>query len=256
MKQQLNLNDVTEFVEQNIGEFHQRRAENLQKLKLAQVLNRKNPYLFRAKNITTAQDLVKVLMDAHLSSQEETIFGEFLENLAIFVCKKVFDGRKSSAEGIDLEFNRDGVHYIVAIKSGPNWGNSSQIKKMKDNFKQAQRILRTSNNKENIQAVNGCCYGRDNKSDKGDYHKLCGQEFWEFISGNSQLYVEIIEPLGYRAKERNDEFYAEYGRILNLFTNEFFQKFCENGNIDWEKLVKLNSEKRIPKIKRDKAPRI
>jgi len=111
------------------------------------------------------------------------------------------------------------------------------------------RILRTSNNKENIQEVNGCCYGQDNKSNKGDYHKLCGQEFWEFVSGNSQLYVEIIQPLGYRAKERNDEFYAEYGRILNLFTNEFLKKFCENGNINWEKLVKLNSEKRIPKIK-------
>jgi len=63
--------------------------------------------------------------------------------------------------------------------------------------------------------------------------------------------VEIIEPLGYRAKERNGEFLVEYGRILNLFTNEFFQKFCENGNINWEKLVKLNSEKQIPKTKRN-----
>jgi DNA modification methylase len=29
-----------------------------------------------------------------------------------------------------------------------------------------------------------------------DYLKLCGQEFWEFISGNINLYVEIVEPLG------------------------------------------------------------
>jgi len=43
---------------------------------------------------------------------------------------------------------------------------------------------------------------------------LCRQEFWEFISGNSQLYLEIVEPLGYRAKERNKEFSEEYGRIL------------------------------------------
>ena len=31
--------------------------------------------------------------------------------------------------GIDLEFDKDGVRYIVTIKSGPNWGNSSQIGK-------------------------------------------------------------------------------------------------------------------------------
>lgn len=243
----LNLNDVVEFVEANIGDFHKRRADSFQKLKLSQVLERKNPYLFKAKNISTAQDLVKSLLDAHLSSQEESIFGEFLEKLAIFVCGQVFDGKKSSAEGIDLEFERDNILYIVSIKSGPNWGNSGQVKKMADNFKKAQKILRTSNARRNIQSVNGCCYGRDNQSNKGDYWKLCGQEFWEFISGNNQLYLEIIEPLGYRAKERNEEFSIEYGRLLNLFTNEFFQEFCVDGKINWENLVKFNSEKKSKK---------
>lgn len=238
---QINLNDVVSFVEENIGEFHERRADSLQSLKLTQVLKRKNPYLFKAKNINDAHDLVKLILDAHLSSQEETVFGEFLEKLAIFVCGKVFGGRKSSAEGIDLEFTRDNIFYVVSVKSGPNWGNSSQIKRMVDNFKQAKRILRTGNNKANIQAVNGCCYGRENQPDKGDYLKLCGQEFWEFISGNDRLFVDIVEPLGYRAKERNEEFYAEYSRILNLFTQEFMDDFCVDGRIDWDKLVRFNS---------------
>ena len=241
---QINLNDVVNFVEGNIGEFHERRAGSLQSLKLTQVLKRKNPYLFKAKNINDAHDLVKLILDAHLSSQEETIFGEFLEKLAIFVCGKVFGGRKSSAEGIDLEFTRENVIYVVAVKSGPNWGNSSQIKRMVDNFKQAKRILRTSNNKANIQAVNGCCYGQENQPDKVDYLKLCGQEFWEFISGNDSLFVDIVEPLGYRAKERNEEFFAEYSRILNLFTQEFMGDFCIDGRIDWDKLVRFNSGKK------------
>ncbi len=242
--QRINLNDVINFVEGNIGEFHKRRAESLQSLKLSQILKRKNPYLFKAKYINDAHDLIKLILDAHLSSQEETIFGEFLEKLAIFVCEKVFEGRKSSAEGIDLEFKRDDILYIVSVKSGPNWGNSSQIKRMVDNFKQAKRILRTGNNKANIQAVNGCCYGKESKPDKGDYLKLCGQEFWEFISGNDRLFVEIIEPLGYRAKERNEEFITEYSRILNLFTQEFMGEFSKNGSIDWDKLVRFNSGKK------------
>jgi len=242
----LNLDDVTAFVEQNIGSFHQRRVSSLQGLELQQILKRKNPYLFKAKNIQTAQDLVKSLLDAHLSSQEETIFGDFLESLAIFVCSQVFGGRKSAAEGIDLEFERDGVLYLVSIKSGPNWGNSSQVKRMVEDFKKAQRILRTSGNQKPIVAVNGCCYGRERQPDKGDYLKLCGQAFWTLISGNDQLYIEIIEPLGHQAKQHNDAFQAEYARLLNLFTQEFLQEFCTNGQIDWPKLVRFNSEKSTP----------
>ena len=239
----LNLNDVIAFVEQHIGSFHQRRIASLQALKLNQILKRKNPYLFKAKNIHTASDLVKSLLDAHLSSQEETIFGDFLESLAIFVCAKVFDGKKSAAEGIDLEFERDGKWYIVSIKSGPNWGNSSQIKRMIDNFKKAQRILRTSVKSMPIAAVNGCCYGKENQPDKGDYLKLCGQDFWELISGNDQLYIEIIEPLGHQAKQHNESFQKEYARLINLFTQDFLQEFCVNGQIDWQKLVQFNSGK-------------
>lgn len=238
---QLNLNDVVDFVEANIGDFHQRRLENLQNLKLRKVLQRKNPYLFKAKNINDPHDLVMGLMNAHLSSQEETIFGEFLEELAIFVCDKVYDGKKSTAEGIDLEFEKDGTLYIVAIKSGPNWGNSSQVKRMKDNFKQAQRRLRQNKSVPNIIAVNGCCYGRDKNPDKGDYQKLCGQAFWEFISGNEHLYIEIIEPLGHRAKEKNEEFENAYIQILTLFTQEFVNDFCTNGLIEWKKLLRFNS---------------
>lgn len=238
---QLNPSEVVAFIEENIGDFHERRAASLRKLQLAQVLKKKNPYLFKAKNINDAHDLVKLLLDAHLSSQEETIFGEFLEKLAIFVCGRVFDGRKSSAEGIDLEFMRDDALYIVSVKSGPNWGNSGQVKRMVENFRQAKRIFRSSNTKANIQAINGCCYGRDNKPDKGDYLKLCGQEFWRFISDSDRLFVEIIEPLDYQAKERTKEFLVEYSRNLNLFTQEFMDVFCIDGRIDWDKLVRFNS---------------
>lgn len=237
----LNLNDVSYYIQENIGTFHAKRLQSLEKLKLERILKRKNPYLFKAKNVLTAQDLVKTFLDAHLSSQEETIFGDFLELLAIFINHKVYSGRKSAAEGIDLEFEKDRSVFIVSIKSGPNWGNSRQIAKMRDDFNKAKKILRTSSSGINIIAVNGCCYGRDNKPDKGDYYKFCGQKFWEFVSSSENLYTEIIEPLGYDAKKHNDEFHKSYAQILNKFTIEFGTNFCTNGNINWEKLVKFNS---------------
>ncbi len=239
---QISLSDVQKYVEDNIGQFHSNRLSKLGRLKLSQILKRKNPYLFRAKNILTAEVLVRTLLDAYLSSQEETLFGEFMEGLAIHVNQRVCAGTKSSAEGIDLEFDKDGVRYIVSIKSGPNWGNSGQIKKMRDNFRQAKRILRTGKSGLSIVAVNGCCYGRDNRPDKGDYFKYCGQRFWEFISGNPHLYVRIIKPLGHEAKQRNDKFHEEYSRIVNRFTLQFGQEFCgKDGSIDWSSLVKFNS---------------
>ncbi|NCB09939.1 MAG: hypothetical protein EOM73_17510, partial [Bacteroidia bacterium] len=88
----------------------------------------------------------------------------------------------------------------------------------------------------------GCCYGRDNKPDKGGYQKYCGQRFWKFISGNENLYLEIIEPLGYNAKAKNDEYDRLYSSMINRFTSEFFSAFCkENGEIDWNRLVQYNS---------------
>lgn len=238
----VTVQEITKFIEEHIPEFHRKRLENLSSLKLRKVLRRKNPYLFKAKFVTSAPELVKGILDAHLSSQEETIFGGFLEGLAIFICERVFSGKKSSAEGIDLEFERDGIYYIVSVKSGPNWGNSSQIKKMRQNFLQAKRILGTNTSARNIVAVNGCCYGQENSEDKGDHLKKCGQRFWEFISGDDNLYTTIIEPLGHKAKERNEEFQVECGKVTNRFTAEFIKDFCQSdGTILWERLVQFNS---------------
>jgi len=211
----IRLEEVGEYVKKNISIFHKGRLESLKSLKLNNILKRKNPYLFKAKNILLAQDLVRILMDAYLSSQEETIFGNFLEGLAIFINEKAYHGWKSSTQGIDLEFNKDNIRHIVAIKSGPNWGNSSQIRKMRDDFRKAKITIRTSNQKLNVIAVNGCCYGRNTKPDKGEYFKYCGQKFWAFISGNTNLYIKIIKPLGYTAREKNAEFQKEYAQLVN-----------------------------------------
>ncbi|MCJ7446393.1 MAG: cytosolic protein [Bacteroidales bacterium] len=240
----LNLSDVTQYVENNIATFHNKRIQSLDDLKLSQILKRKNPYLFKAKYLLTSEAIIKGLVDAHISSNEETIFGDWLEGLAIFINGKVYGGKKSGITGIDLEFDHDNRRYIVNIKSGPNWGNSSQISKMINDFKTATKALRTSNSKLNVVAVNGCCYGIDNSPEKGDYLKYCGQRFWEFISGAPDLYTDIIEPLGHKAKERNDDFNKSYAQMINKFTKEFLNDFCmESGEIDWKKLVEFNSKK-------------
>jgi hypothetical protein len=65
---------------------------------------------------------------------------------------------------------------------------------------------------------------------------------WYLISKNNKLYTVIIGLIGYKAKEHNDAFDSEKGRVINLFTKRFIEKFCDStGAIDWIKLVEYNS---------------
>lgn len=234
----LDIGLVNEFVNENIILFHHNRLNALKKLTLSRLL-KKNPYLFKAKNLETAGGLVESLLTAFLSSSEEKIFGDFLEDLAIFIAQQTANGRKSSASGIDLEFEREKIHYIVSIKSGPNWGNSSQHKKLADDFNTAKRVLQQSQFGINVQPVLGICYGKTKTTfTKQNYMKVVVQNFWYLISQNKQLYVEIIEPIGYRARQHNQDFVTERAKITNQFTKQFIEQYCnEVGTINWEKLV-------------------
>jgi hypothetical protein len=193
-----------EYVENTIVYLQEKRYESLLSITFSKLFEKLNPYFLIIQPTKTAGEIVKGLTDAFLSSRDETIFGDWLEGLAIFVNHKVYGGWKSGIPGIDLEFDKENMRYIVSIKSSPNWGNSSQIKKMKSDFITAKKTLRTGDSKLHITAINGCCCGIDNNPDKGEYFKICGQEFWTFISGNENLYLEIIEPLGNKGKARKN----------------------------------------------------
>lgn len=88
----------------------------------------------------------------------------------------------------------------------------------------------------------GICYGKTRTSYLRGYLKVVGQNFWYLISENEGLYTDIIEPIGYRAKQHNDAFHAEKAGLTNRFTSEFIDRFCsESGAIDWTRLVAFNS---------------
>jgi len=237
----LDLTDVRKFVNDNIGTFHSIRIKSLEKLKLKDILKRKNPYLFKAKNITTASELISSFLEAHLSSSEEKIFGDFLEELAIFIAGRTYNGQKSSTTGIDLDFQKDSVRYLVSIKSGPNWGNSSQYGKLKIDFEKAVKVLKQHDSSTNIQPVLGICYGKSRTSFIKGYMKVMGQSFWHLISDDKNLYVDIIKPLGHRARQQNQNFIRQKSKVINLFTSEFIRDFCDNGEINWERLIRFNS---------------
>lgn len=211
---------------------------------LRHVLGSKNPYLLKAKNIASPDVLVRSVVDAFLFAQEETMFGNRLETFAIHVSSRLYGGFKSELPSVDLEFARDGVYYIVGIKSGINWGNSDQVNRMKDNFKAAREYFRERGETREVVAVNGCIYGKDGRPLKENadpdktYYKYAGQDFWNFISGDDDMYREIIRPIGEEARTRDAAYQTAYDGKVNGMVKEFSNIFLDDeGQIDWVKLV-------------------
>ena len=240
--QELDLSSVEDYVNENIVDFHNRRLKSLEDLQLSRLL-KKNPYLFRAKNVMTAGELIDGFLDAFLSSSEEKLFGDFLENLAVFVAQQTSGGHKSTAQGVDLEFFNNNTHYVVSIKSGPNWGNSSQQNRLEQDLRNAVVRVKQSGQALSVQPVLGICYGkvRSDYSSRG-YLKVVGQNFWYLISENKDLYTDIVHPIGYRAKEHNERFTLEKSKLTNRLTRAFIVDYCDqSGAIDWLKLVRSTS---------------
>lgn len=249
----LNYEKLHAFIASDvIKPFYETRLARLKLAKLSEISKRKNPYLFKAKNIETAGDLAKSMLDAFLSSQEETLFGGLMEALAIHVCNEVFKGKKAEEgkyKSVDLIFERNGKVYIVGIKSGPNWGNADQINALRRNLKIAKKLLRLELRKDII-SVNGCMYGRDNKPHKVNkkdpdmsYYKICGQAFWELVSGDDELYKKIIQPLDKEAKKRDDVFKELYVKKINEMTKDVVDLFYSTDNLDWDKIIDYVSKK-------------
>ena len=112
----LSIDETKEYVDEHIVDFHRERLKLLAGLNLRDLLTT-NPYLFPAKNVRmNAGEIVVSSLNAFFSSLEEKLFGDFLEGLAVFVAQKTCDGHKSAAQGVDLEFINNGIHYVVSIK--------------------------------------------------------------------------------------------------------------------------------------------
>jgi len=238
---QIDIKKVDNFVNTNIEMFHNNRLKSLENINLKKILKQKNPYLYKAKNISLASQFITEILEAFLSSSEEKLFGDFLEELAIFISSLTYNGTKSSTTGIDLVFDNNNIHYLISVKSGANWGNSSQHQKQETDFKKAVAVLKQSSHTLNVQPVLGICYGKTKTSYLNGYMKVVGQNFWYLISGNESLYTDIIEPIGYEAKKHNENFIKKKDQIINQFTAEFLKEFYNNGIIDWKKLVEYNS---------------
>ena len=228
--------DLAEIVTEHLTIFGDKRRRSIEGITLRGLLAKKNPYLFIARQVVTPAELAQELVAATLSSSGETMFGNTLEGIAIDICATVYGGQKSAATGIDLEFSRESRRYLVSIKSGPNWGNSSQITRLRQDLSNAVRLVRQNDTTANVLAINGCCYGSSDR-DYGDYRKVCGAGFWELISGDPDLYLRLVEPIRTAA---SNGFIAERTQLVQRLSVDLTVSWLTaDGLLDWERIVSL-----------------
>ncbi|NBD36575.1 MAG: cytosolic protein [Chloroflexi bacterium] len=240
----LDSDKLEQFLDEGLASFYQACLRSLKALTLDELLTNCDPCLFTIRRINLVGELIEKLLEDYLSPSEREHFEGFLVDLAVRIAGETCGGHKSTAQGVDLEFVNDNVHYVVSVKSGPNWGNSSQIKKLEQDLKNAVIRVQQSRRASVVRPVLGICYGKTRTNFNYRFPgcwKVVGQNFWYLISENEDLYTDIIEPIGYRAKQHNADFDREQVRVINEFTGEICNRFCLGGFIDWPRLVEFNS---------------
>ena len=251
--------ELEKLVNTQLGVFYKARLEKVQQLELKKTLSRKNPYLFRAIGTENASEIVEYLLHATLSSSDETIFGNtFFEPVAKQIAERIFRGTVAPASGVDFSIQTDKKYSAYGMKSGENWGNSSQKSQLKTDFGKLQKILYKEH--KQFDPVVGHGYGTKNTSfnPKTGWRDVSGQAFWKEISGDQDFYLKLIQLMRDFPQHHRSEFQKSWDALVNKFTNEFINDFCNtDGSINWDKLTKFVSEEdkstRNELMKKEKA---
>lgn len=234
--------EVVKAIATALETFYGTLIEKIDGLNIQKVMKRKNPYLYRAKAMESAAEIVESVLTAFVSSSEETIFGNcFFEPIAIAAS----GGNKALAEGIDImiQDNEANVISAIAVKSGPSVFNADSKKRQEQNFMAASKLAQQA--KARYEAYIGYCYGKKKDSGRGKpkmYRELAGKQFWQEITGDEDFYKKIITYMGTMPEQYVSEYKESYSKAANRLVREFSNSFCkEDGSIDWEQLVEFNS---------------
>lgn len=234
--------EVVQAIATALETFYGTLIEKIDGLNIQKVMKRKNPYLYRAKAMGSAAEIVESVLTAFVSSSEETIFGNcFFEPIALAAS----GGHKALAEGIDImiQDNKANVISAIAVKSGPSVFNADSRKRQEQNFVSASKLAQQA--KTRYEAYIGYCYGKKKESGRGKpkmYQELAGKQFWQEITGDEDFYKKIITYMGTMPEQYVSEYKESYSKAANRLVREFSNSFCkEDGSIDWERLVEFNS---------------
>lgn len=226
--------------------LYKKRFEKLAEIDLKRLL-KKNPFLFRSVGIQDPNELIEAMLDAFLSSSDETIFGnDFFEPLAYWTATAANKDKKDttvsigSASGMDIAIETANAFLAIAVKSGTNIFNAQSTKGQSAEFRELQARLRKMG--KEIRPIVGYGYGRHKAKTSSSTEKHAGQAFWQLISGEDDFYLRISDSIGKYASEHKEVYAAEYIKTKSRLLRQLALNFVdEDGTLNWQKIFKYNS---------------
>jgi hypothetical protein len=159
---------------------------NRKEISFPKLLSKCNPYEL-AVNCKTVEGLIDFIMCSHKQTSSQTIWGNYLESIALKVCEKNLRGFKSKEECTDFEWNLDEKKHYRGWKSSPNWCNADQKRAV--NTKKNNMIMNEDFGSFKVLTS----YGKTAKRRKNEgFIQLSGQDAWEEISGDKELYDKVM----------------------------------------------------------------
>lgn len=233
---------IIESIAKALENFYGNLVSKMDALHIKDVMRRKNPYLYRAKAMQSAAEIVESVLSAYVSSSEETIFGNcFFEPIAIAAS----GGSKALAEGIDVmvEDKENNTITAYAVKSGTAVFNADSKKRQEQNFVASSKLAQQA--KARFEAIIGYGYGKKRDTGRGMpkmYQELAGKAFWTRLTGDDRFYIKLIQFMGELPEKYVVQFKESYAKASNRLLKEFTAEYCDSdGTINWTKLVEFNS---------------
>ena len=212
------------------------KSVNRKSINLPKLLTKCNPYSLVVK-CKTPEDIVDSILKTHQQTSSETIWGYYLETIAVKISEMELNGFKSKQVCTDIEWEVDGKKHFRGWKSSPNWSNADQ----KRTVNRTEQELKESEDFGSFKVLTS--YGKTIKRNK-DYNKftqLSGQDAWEEISNDEEMYNKVMLAITNNSEKIGqfiDGIYISDRKKSIDWVNE---NFTEDGRINYTKINKYVS---------------
>lgn len=215
------------FFRERVAENHKANTEKLTSLAKFNINPFTHKYLANfAFGDSSAINMAKALVYPRvLGTSISTTFGTQLQ----YFCNEVLDSFASTTSGIDIEFIDaiDGRRKYCQVKAGSQTINHDDVKTICDHFNAIKNLARTNGMTDFnplFDCVVGVFYGTPSalsvhyKDIQKSYPVICGQEFWERLTGDAHFYDALINAFAEVADEINCSDAVE--NVINTLAKE------------------------------------
>ncbi len=210
-EKQAIIANAKEYFRTKIEPAHEAKTKECGKLSAFNV----NPFLSKylaqfAFGDSSPESVAKALILPRVfGTSITTIFGTRMQQF----CNDVLSSYASTAQGMDIEYidASDQRRKYCQVKAGPNTINKDDVDSILNHFKSLRNLSVTNGQRiPQEDCILGVLYGDYDslnpfykEIESEGYPVLSGKEFWQHLSGDENLYDDLIDALGDVAGEMN-----------------------------------------------------